>query len=169
MWCVDDGGSMLAQFHVLKGAQKMSYDLHNMKWNSLNHLWQHYGYQPFRNRLSRWEEIATWTWPKIERPITNQSINQNSWRPDVVGVPRLMHPLWWSPIDACHLQRVAMMTSTGSSIPWCCPSTIYAVYLRDAFRPRSPVVWSSAAYHSDIHGRTMIVLRLCDLRRTGSS
>ena len=59
-------------------------------------------------------------------------------------------------------QRRAMMTLTGPFIPWCCPSTTYAVYLCDAFRPRSPVVWSSAAYHGNRHGRTMIT---CDAWR----
>ena len=75
-----------------------------------------------------------------------QAINQNPWRPGIAGVPWQMLPLWWSPIDACPLQCGAMMTSTGPSTPWCYPSTIYTVYLCDAFRPRSPVVWSLAAY-----------------------
>ena len=63
---------------------------------------------------------------------------QNPWRPGVAGVSRQMSPLWWSPIDACPLQRGAKMTSTGPSTPWCCPSTIYAVYLCDAFCRGSP-------------------------------
>ena len=48
------------------------------------------------------------TYWRIESPVwyesINQSINQNPWRPSVVGVPRQMPPLWWPPIDACPLQ-----------------------------------------------------------------
>ena len=65
-----------------------------------------------------------------------------------------MPPLWWSTIDACHLQRGAMMTSTGPSTPWCCPTTIYAVYLCYAFHPRSPVIsklQGNALFWSQIH------------------
>ena len=69
---------------------------------------------------------------------------------------RQMPPLWWPPIDACPLQRGTMMTTTGPSIPWCCPSITYAVYLCNAFHPRSPVVWSLARHHGDRHGWTMI-------------
>ena len=90
----------------------------------------------------------------------NQSINQSKpvtpcrrWGTPTVATATMVG----STIIACP-QRGAMMTSTGTSIPWCCPSTIYAVYLCDAFHPRSPVVWSSAAYHGDRRGRTMIAL-----------
>ena len=44
----------------------------------------------------------------------------------------------------------------GLARPFCCPCTNYAVFLCDAFHPRSPVVWSSAAYIGDRHGRTMM-------------
>ena len=50
-----------------------------------------------------------------------QSINQNPWPSGFVGALRQMSLLWWPPIDACLLQRGAMMTSTDPSIPWCLP------------------------------------------------
>ena len=62
--------------------------------------------------------------------LVNQSVNQNVWRRFVVGAHRQMPPLWWSPIDAYPLQRGAMMTSIGPSTPWCCPSTSYAVEVK---------------------------------------
>ena len=96
----------------------------------------------------------------------NQSINQSKpVTPRRRWVHRQMLPLWWSPIDACPLLCGAMMTSTCPSMPWCCPSTIYAVHLCDAFRPRSPVVWSLAPHHGDRHGRTMITCGAWRLKR----
>ena len=49
-----------------------------------------------------------------------------------------------------------MTTSTGLSILWCCPSMIHKVFVCDAYHPLFLAVWSSAAYHDDRHGRTMI-------------
>ena len=46
-----------------------------------------------------------------------------------------------------------VFTQPSATIPWCCPITIYAVYLCDAYHPRSPVVWSRAVYHDDRHGK----------------
>ena len=95
---------------------------------------------------------------KIERKLLNigrrnvslhlvdiQSIDQNPWRPFV------------APINACPLQREAMMTPTGPSIHWCCPSTIYTVYLCDAFRPPSPVVlwWYTWPNHNNLQCLTV--------------
>ena len=64
--------------------------------------------------------------------------------------------------DFCRLHCAAMMTSTFLSIPGCCPSMIYAVFLCDARHPLFLAVWSSAAYRNDRHGRTMII---CDAWR----
>ena len=47
---------------------------------------------------------------------TDQSINQNPRRPGVVGYPRQMPPPWWPAIDACPLQRGAIMTSTCKNL-----------------------------------------------------
>ena len=60
-----------------------------------------------------------------------------------------MHPLWWLSIDL-------LSSATGLSIPYCCPSMIYEVFLCDDYHPLFPVVLSSAAYHDDRHGWTMI-------------
>ena len=72
-----------------------------------------------------------------------------------------MHPLWWLPIDLRRPQCAAMTTSTGLSIFWYCPSVTYEVSLCDDDHPLFLVVWSSAAYRDDRHGRTRIV---CDAR-----
>ena len=40
-------------------------------------------------------------------------------------------PLQWSPINFCHLRCAPTTTMTGLSIPWCCLSMIYAVFLCD--------------------------------------
>ena len=69
---------------------------------------------------------------------------------------RQMHPLRWLPIDCCHPLCAAMTTSTGLSIPWCSSSMIYDIFLCDDCHPLFIVVWSSAAYHDDRHGQTMI-------------
>ena len=37
--------------------------------------------------------------------------------------------LWWLATNLCCLRCTATMTVTGLSIPWCCPSIIYAVFL----------------------------------------
>ena len=42
---------------------------------------------------------------KFKSARNSQSINQNPWRPGVVGVPRQMPSLRRPPIDACPLQR----------------------------------------------------------------
>ena len=65
---------------------------------------------------------------------------------------------WLSEYIDIHYNTVFVYLITISSIT-VKYSTTYAVYLSDAFRPRSPVVWSSPAYHGDRHGRTMIT---CD-------
>ena len=73
-----------------------------------------------------------------------------------------MHLLRWLLIDLCHPRCAAMPISTGLSIPWCCPSMIYMVFICDDCHPLFPVVWSSVPYPNDRHGRTMIV---CDAWR----
>ena len=47
------------------------------------------------------------------------------------GVLWQMHPLRWLSIDLRHPRCAVLMTSTGPSIPWRCPSMIYAVFLCD--------------------------------------
>ena len=54
------------------------------------------------------------------------------------------------------------MTVTGLSIPWCCPSVIYAVFLCDDYRLLFLVVWFLATYRDGRRGRTMIT---CDAWR----
>ena len=114
-----------------------------------------------------WSQLASLcqsmqVWNHLNTKLHWRAINQS--KPmtgrGVVGVPRQMPQLWWSPIDTCPLQCRAHID--WPIHPWCCPSTIYAVYLSDAFRPRSPVVWSSTAYHGNRHCRTMIT---CDAWR----
>ena len=67
-----------------------------------------------------------------------------------------MPPLWRLPIGFCDPRCTATSTMTGLSIPWCCPSTIYAVFLCNVHHPLFLAVWSSAAYRDDRHGRTMV-------------
>ena len=55
-------------------------------------------------------------------------------------------------IGLCHPWYAAM---TGLSIPWYYPSIIYEVFCDDS-HPLFFVVWSSAAYHDNRHGWTMI-------------
>ena len=52
------------------------------------------------------------------------------------------------------------------SIPLCCPSIIYKVFLCDDYHPLFLVVWYSAAYYDDRHGWTMIA---CDAWRQPSN
>ena len=70
-----------------------------------------------------------------------------------------MHPLWWLPIDLCHPWYTVVATLTGLSIPWCCPSMIYELFLCDDYHPQFLVICSLAAYHDGIYGQTMIA---CD-------
>ena len=49
---------------------------------------------------------------------SNQSINQNPWRPGVVMVPRQMSPLWWSPIDASHSARSKKRNCLAATLRW---------------------------------------------------
>ena len=52
----------------------------------------------------------------------------------------------------------ATMTSTGLSIPWCCTSTIYVVFLCDNYHSLFIVEWSSAAYHDVRYDRTRTMI-----------
>ena len=56
--------------------------------------------------------------------LANFVYNQLQWRPGIVGV------LWQSPIYYGH-RWCAATTITGLSILWCCPQTMYAVFLFD--------------------------------------
>ena len=57
-------------------------------------------------------------------------------------------PLLWAPIDLI-----------GLSIPRCCPSMIYVVFLCNDYHLLFPEVWFLAAYHDGRHGLTVII---CD-------
>ena len=53
---------------------------------------------------------------------------------------------------------------SAMSIPWCCPSMIYAVFICDDYHLLFPallvsVIWFVAAHHDGIHSQTMIT---CD-------
>ena len=60
----------------------------------------------YRNFKSWWN-INTWLVPMTPKRCWYQ-----------------MNALRWLPIDLCRLRYAAITTSTGLSIPWCCPSTV---------------------------------------------
>ena len=63
--------------------------------------------------------------------------NSFPWCPSVVG---------GTPTHASAVMVAAMTTSTGLSIPLCCPFTISAVFLCDAYHPVFLVVWQTWYY-----------------------